>query len=101
MRITPTTPPRKNTTPSSVGPGRGSDECQGRSFVAIDRRAFDLGDWIARGFAVANQVRESTVPRRRIVDGVACSLSRMNRSHAMTALWSAWRSSAGMAIPPM
>ena len=35
------------------------------------------------------------MPRgRRIVDAAACSVSRKKRSQAITALWSAWRSSA-------
>jgi hypothetical protein len=42
---------------------------------------------------------DSAASRRRIVDGAACSLSRMNRFHAITALCSTWRSSAGVAIP--
>jgi hypothetical protein len=41
---------------------------------------------------------DSAASRRRIVDGAACSLSRMNRSHAITALWSTCRSSAGVTI---
>ena len=31
-------------------------EGEGRAFVAIDRRPFDLADWIAHGMAVAHQV---------------------------------------------
>ena len=36
--------------------------------------------------------------RRRIVDASACSVSRIKLSHAITALWSAWRNSSGVVI---
>ena len=37
---------------------------------------------------------DSADRRRRMVDGAACSVSRMCRSQAITARWSAWRSSS-------
>ena len=39
--------------------------------------------------------RGSVAGLRRIVDDAARSLSRVNRSQAITALWSAWRNSSG------
>ena len=38
-------------------------EGESRSLVAIDRRTRDLGDWVAGGFTVADQVLEQTRQR--------------------------------------
>jgi hypothetical protein len=59
-------------------------EGERRAFIAIDCRPLDLTDRVARGVIVPDQV--------------LVSVSRMKRSQAITALWSAWRNSAGVVI---